>query len=61
MARDAGTQFARGTGSQIAARTPRLAMTTGAHLAMLSTPRRRVPWSEDFYEPPMRLKIARPR
>jgi alpha-beta hydrolase superfamily lysophospholipase len=60
MARTAGSRLARGGGSQIAARTPRLAMTTGAHLAMLSTPRRRVPWSEEFYEPPAGVKSLAP-
>jgi alpha-beta hydrolase superfamily lysophospholipase len=60
IARSAGSQLARGTGSQLAARTPRLAMTTGAHLAMLSTPRKHVPWSDEFYAPPKRLKPLAP-
>ena len=45
---------ARTTGSQIA-RTPRRVRSTGSHIALLSTPRRRIAWSEGFYEPPADL------
>jgi fermentation-respiration switch protein FrsA (DUF1100 family) len=45
---------ARSTGSQIA-RTPGRVRSTRSHIALLSTPRRRIPWSEGFYEPPADL------
>jgi alpha-beta hydrolase superfamily lysophospholipase len=53
IARTAGG-FALHTGAQVV-RTPQRVRTTGSHLALLSTPRRRMRWSEDFYEPPAGL------
>src|SRR5271168_1476841 len=45
---------ARSTGLQIA-RTPGRVRSTRSHIALLSTPRRRIPWSEGFYVPPADL------
>ncbi len=57
IARSAGG-LARDTGVQVV-RTPQHVRSTRSHLAMLSTPRRRIPWSEGFYEPPAKLaKLA---
>ncbi len=53
IARSAGG-LARDTGVQVA-RAPRHVRSTRSHLALLSTPRRRIPWSEGFYEPPAKL------
>jgi acetyl esterase/lipase len=50
IARRAG-DFALTTGAQVA-RTPRRVRSTGSHLALLSTPRRRIHWNEDFYRTP---------
>ncbi len=57
IARSAGG-LARDTGVQVV-RAPQRVRSTRSHLAMLSTPRRRIPWSEGFYEPPAKLaKLA---
>ena len=50
IARSAGG-IAMTTGVQVA-RTPKRVRSTGSHLALLSTPRRRVHWSPDFYDTP---------
>jgi fermentation-respiration switch protein FrsA (DUF1100 family) len=50
---------ARSTGSQIA-RTPGRVRSTRSHIALLSTPRRRIAWSEGFYEPPADLSAFAP-
>lgn len=54
IARTAGG-FALNTGAQVA-RTPSCVRSTGSHLSMLSTPRRRIHWSPDFYATPPRLR-----
>jgi acetyl esterase/lipase len=48
IARTAGG-LALNTGAQVA-RTPQRVRITGSHLSLLSTPRRRIHWSPDFYE-----------
>ncbi len=58
IARTAGG-IALNTGAQVA-RTPRRVRTTGSHLALLSPPRRRVPWSPDFYDTPAGLEAFAP-
>jgi hypothetical protein len=50
IARTAGG-LALTTGAQVA-RTPRRVRSTGAHLALLSAPRRRIRWSTGFYDMP---------
>ncbi|MDE3133516.1 MAG: lipase [Acidobacteriota bacterium] len=50
IARSAGG-IALTTGAQVV-RAPQRARSTGSHLALLSTPRRRIHWSDGFYEPP---------
>ncbi len=50
IARAAGG-IALTTGAQVA-RTPRRVRSTGSHLTLLSRPRRRIHWSEGFYETP---------
>jgi pimeloyl-ACP methyl ester carboxylesterase len=50
---------ARSTGSQIA-RTPGRVRSTRSHIALLSTPRRRITWSDGFYEPPADLAAFAP-
>jgi acetyl esterase/lipase len=50
IARTAGG-FALTTGAQVV-RTPQRVRSTRSHLALLSTPRRRIHWSGDFYETP---------
>ena len=47
------------TGAQVA-RTPKRVRSTGSHLALLSPPRRRVPWSPDFYDTPAGLEALAP-
>ncbi len=47
------------TGAQVA-RTPQRVRSTGSHLALLSPPRRRVPWSPDFYDTPAGLEALAP-
>ncbi|HEX3803301.1 MAG TPA: lipase family protein [Solirubrobacteraceae bacterium] len=43
------------------ARTPVcIARTTHSHLALLSTPRRHIPWSDGFYQPPSALEKLGP-
>jgi len=54
IARTAGG-FALNTGAHVA-RTPRCVRSTGSHLSMLSTPRRRIHWSPGFYETPSGLQ-----
>ncbi|MGC9222095.1 MAG: lipase family protein [Solirubrobacteraceae bacterium] len=51
--------LARSTGN-LARSTGGLAKTAGAHLTILTTPRRRVPWSEEFYLPPAELGKLHP-
>ena len=58
IARAAGG-LALTTGAQVA-RTPRRVRSTGSHLALLSTPRRRVHWSSDFYELPAEIESLAP-
>lgn len=58
IARSTGS-VARSTGSQIA-RTPSRVRSTGTHIALLSTPRRRITWSEGFYEPPADPGVSAP-
>ncbi len=43
------------TGSPSPPRTPQRVRSTRSHLALISTPRRRVHWSPDFYEAPAGL------
>jgi fermentation-respiration switch protein FrsA (DUF1100 family) len=50
IARTAGG-IALTTGAQVA-RTPQRVRSTRSHLALISTPRRRIRWSPDFYEAP---------
>ena len=47
------------TGSHVA-RTPQRVRSTGSHLALLSTPRRRIHWAEGFYEAPAALTQLAP-
>jgi hypothetical protein len=47
------------TGEQVV-RTPQRVRSTGSHLALLSTPRRRVHWSTDFYDTPEGLEALAP-
>ena len=47
------------TGEQVV-RTPRRVRSTGSHLALLSTPRRRLHWSPDFYDTPTGLEALAP-
>jgi fermentation-respiration switch protein FrsA (DUF1100 family) len=58
IARTAGG-FALTTGAQVA-RTPGRVRSTGNHLALLSTPRRRIPWSPGFYDAPPDLARLAP-
>ncbi|MDE3129809.1 MAG: prolyl oligopeptidase family serine peptidase, partial [Acidobacteriota bacterium] len=58
IARAAGG-IALTTGTEVA-RAPRRVRSTGSHLALLSTPRRRIHWSPDFYEPPAALERFAP-
>lgn len=58
IARTAGG-FALSTGAQVV-RTPQRVRTTGSHLSLLSTPRRRIHWSPGFYETPSRLASLAP-
>ena len=53
IARTAGG-IALTTGAQVA-RTPQRVRSTRSHLALISTPRRRIYWSPDFYETPSDL------
>ncbi len=47
------------TGGQVV-RAPQRVRSTGSHLALLSTPRRRVHWSPDFYDTPTGLEALAP-
>jgi fermentation-respiration switch protein FrsA (DUF1100 family) len=47
------------TGEQVA-RTPHRVRSTGSHLALLSTPRRRLHWSPGFYDTPAGLEALAP-
>lgn len=58
IARAAGG-IALTTGTEVV-RTPRHVRTTTSHLALLSTPRRRIHWSEGFYEPPAGIAALSP-
>jgi fermentation-respiration switch protein FrsA (DUF1100 family) len=58
IARTAGG-FALITRAQVA-RTPQRVRSTGSHLALLSTPRRRRHWSGDFYDTPAGLAVLAP-
>ncbi|HWE58122.1 MAG TPA: lipase family protein [Solirubrobacteraceae bacterium] len=58
IARTAGG-FALITRAQVA-RTPQRVRSTGSHLALLSTPRRRLHWSGDFYDTPAGLAVLAP-
>lgn len=58
IARTAGG-IALTTGAQVA-RTPRRVRSTGSHLTLLSTPRRRIHWSPDFYDEPEGLDGLEP-
>jgi acetyl esterase/lipase len=54
IARTAGG-IALTTGVQVT-RAPQHVRSTRSHLALLSTPRRRIPWTEDFYDAPSGLQ-----
>src|SRR5579884_4395649 len=58
IARTAGG-IALTTGAQVA-RTPQRVRSTGSHLTLLSTPRRRIHWSPDFYDEPEGLDGLEP-
>ncbi|HET9094541.1 MAG TPA: lipase family protein [Solirubrobacteraceae bacterium] len=58
IARTAGG-LARTTGAQVA-RAPQRVRSTRTHLALLSTPRRRVPWTPGFYDAPANLAALAP-
>jgi alpha-beta hydrolase superfamily lysophospholipase len=54
VARTTGSQI-RSTGAQVWTTGGHL-RTTGSHLTVISTPRRRRPWSEEFYQSPLTPK-----
>ena len=58
IARTAGG-FALTTGARVV-RAPQRARSTTSHLALLSTPRRRIHWSDGFYEPPAGIGALSP-